>query len=221
MIRKALLGGLLAAGLLLGTTAARAQVVVGDAGQSNSQSIGANQTGADVQNSLNNANSTQEVDASVVIGNVDQAGQQDISTTQDGGGTQNSTNNANNAQVLGSFLVVGDAAQGNRQTVRTKQNTSEGVQNSTNNLNNTQLISVDVIIGDRDQDNDQTSSTEQTQEATDSSGSTIVIGGIIEISVDDDLPSVSFPGLEIDPVGNDGSNSSITNINNSQIILGT
>ncbi len=220
MLRKMLLGGLLAAPLMFGATAAQAQVIVGDIGQSNSQSLGATQNGASSQNSLNNANSTQDVNATVVIGDTAQSGQQDIATTQTGGSSQNSTNNANNSQTLGSLLVIGDTTQRNRQNVGTRQHTGGGAQNSTNNLNNGQLIAVDVIIGGRDQDNGQTSTTEQTQEASDGPGSTIVVGGILVVSVGDDLPSVNIPGLQIDPVGNSGSNNSSTAINNSQIILG-
>jgi len=181
------MGALLAAPLALGTAAAHAQLIEGDSEQSSSQNLASNQSGGD-QNSANTANSSQDVGATLIIGDVGQAGEQDVSSKQSGGDTQNSANTANNAQSLGSLILIGDARQRNRQRASADQSHKKGIQNSANALSNAQSIATDVIIGDSDQDNNQSSLTSQTAESTASEGSTIVFGGIIEISVDDDLP---------------------------------
>ena len=157
----------------------------------------------------------------LIIGDVGQAGEQDVSSKQIGGDTQNSANTANDAQSLGSLILIGDARQRNRQRASADQSHKKGIQNSANALSNAQSIATDVIIGDSDQDNNQSSLTSQTAESTASDGSTIVIGGIIEISVDDDLPSVDLGIIEIDPVGGTSTINSSTTIENSQVILGS
>lgn len=224
MMRKILLGLSVAIGLSFGAVEAQGQAIVGDINQGNTQNLGATQNGADVQVSDNSADSEQAVESTLILGNTAQANQQGLTTEQTDGGTQTSSNDADNDQTVDSDAILGRTGQRNRQALKTTQSHDKGLNEADSSAENTQVIESDLILGDTDQANAQTSETKQTAEKGPSSGATIEIVGIGEISVDEDLPTVNIPGSPIiidgGDLGSSSTNTSSTEISSEQIILG-